>query len=779
MGRRSFRAYSCLVVVLSALPAAWSSVGGQELETRVEGRIRDGASGAPVAAAEVRILERGLSTLTEQDGSFLFPAVPPGTYTLRVDRIGFRVAQQALEVGSVPVTVQIVLTVAAFELAEIIVTPGRFGVMGDATVRQQQTLTREDLETVPQVGEDVFRVLRTLPGVAMDDISTRLHVRGGSDKELLTLLDGMELYEPYHLKDFDGVFGIIDVQSIGGIELMTGGFGAEYGDKLTGVFSMESRNPPVTGMRTTLGLSVSNASVLTRGSFAEGRGAWIFQARRGYLDLLLALTDNNDPDEEISPNYFDVFGKVQYQLGANHRLAIRALYAGDDLTFTGSEAHVESTWGSAYTWLTWDAVFNDISFTTMAFGGGLDRDRRGDIDDPGAILSPSFLFVDDRRTMRFGGVREDVRVDLGEHLLLKLGGEAKQIEADYDYFNTSRQIVELPTGNPGTVHDTVDVDLNPSGSEVTGYLAARVRPIDRLTAEVGLRYDRISHTNDSDLAPRILTALQLGDDTVLRASWGTYYQSHGVHELEVGDGEVQFFPADRATLLAVGVEHRFPGDLSVRLELYHRSIDDQRPRYVNADRAIIPFPEAAGDRIRIDPEEGRARGIEILTSFDRGGAWGWSASYVLSEAEDRIDGVWVPRTLDQRHAVGLTAAFRPSNSWQFSWTFQYHTGWPATASGFLTEALPGLTLVRARSVGELNTLRLPAYHRLDFRASRNFNVGSGMLQVYLDIFNLYNRTNLRGYSFFPEVTRGRVTVRQAPGEEMLPILPTIGLRWEF
>ena len=183
----------------------------------------------------------------------------------------------------------------------------------------------------------MFRVLRTLPGVAMDDISTRLHVRGGSDKELLTLLDGMELYEPYHLKDFDGVFGIIDVQSIGGIELMTGGFGAEYGDKLTGVFSMESRNPPVTGVRTTLGLSVSNASVLTRGSFAEGRGEWIFQARRGYLDLLLALTDNNDPDEEISPNYFDVFGKVQYQLGANHRLAVHVLYAGDNLTFVDPE----------------------------------------------------------------------------------------------------------------------------------------------------------------------------------------------------------------------------------------------------------------------------------------------------------------------------------------------------------------------------------------------------------------------------------------------------------
>ena len=247
-------------------------------------------------------------------------------------------------------------------------------------------------------------VLRTLPGVAMDDISTRLHVRGGFDMELLTLLDGMELYEPYHLKDFDGVFGIIDVQAIGGIELMTGGFGAEYGDKLTGVFSMKSRDPPVTGMRTTLSLSVSNASALTRGSFDEGRGQWLFQARRGYLDLLLALTDNNELDEEVSPRYFDVFGKTQYQLGANHRLAGHVLYAGDDLTFVDPEARVESTWSSAYGWLTWEAIFNRISLTTMAFGGRLNRAREGSIDNPGAILGPSFLSLDDRRTLRFGGV---------------------------------------------------------------------------------------------------------------------------------------------------------------------------------------------------------------------------------------------------------------------------------------------------------------------------------------------------------------------------------------
>ena len=329
------------------------------------------------------------------------------------------------------------------------------------------------------------------------------------------------------------------------------------------------------------------------------------------------------------------------------------------------------------------------------------------------------------------------------------------------------------------MHDTVDVNLEPSGSELSGYLAARVRPVDVLTAEVGVRYDRVSHTDDTDVSPRVLTALQLNEATSLRASWGTYYQSHGLHELEVGDGEEQFFSTERAEQIAFGLEHRFPSELRLRLELYRRSIDDQRPRFLNADREIDLFPEAEGDRIRIDPGEGRAQGIELLMGLDRGGPWSWSANYALSRAEDEINEVWVPRTLDQRHAFGFTTAYRPGGAWRFSLTFQYHSGWPATASQFEIEALPDSTLVLARTIGEINTLRLPAYHRLDLRLSRNFNLGSGILQAYLDVFNAYNRANLRGYWFQPRVNDGRVTVRQFPGEELLPILPTIGFRWEF
>ena len=79
--------------------------------------------------------------------------------------------------------------------------------------------------------------------------------------------------------------------------------------------------------------------------------------------------------------------------------------------------------------------------------------------------------------------------------------------------------------------------------------------------------------------------------------------------------------------------------------------------------------------------------------------------------------------------------------------------------------------------GPINAERLPAYHRMDIRVTRTFQVGSGTLSAFLDVFNLYNRENLRSYNYQVDLPSG--TVIQNVGETLLPILPSFGLTWEF
>jgi hypothetical protein len=763
------------------LPLAFllSLATAQQVEGQgsVTGVVRDEA-GVPVAGAQVQVLERRLRTLTEADGTFAFQAIPLGTYTLRVAQIGYQFGEFELAVADSS-TQELFITLSSIRLrlADIVVTPGRFGVMESSDGTSRQALTREEMETMPQLGEDVFRGMRRLPGVASDDISTRLNPRGGTDQELLVMIDGLELYEPYHLKDFDGALGLIDVNSIGGAELATGGFSVEHGDKLTGVLDMTSRLAPVSGTRTTVGLSFTNASLMNRGSFDAGNGQWLFAARRGYLDIVLGLTGG---DDDLSPQYYDIFGKVQHLVHRNHRVSVNVLHGDDDLSIDESDGILETGWKSSYGWLTWDASLTErFSARTIAWLGRVTRERFGDHD----IFSSGdsvHTTVDDDRVFSFAGVRQDLSIDVTNRVMFKLGGEIKRVASTYDYFRADRsRAVATGGGFTGRI-ETVMVDVDPVGHEASGYVATRVRPVDPLTAEVGVRFDRISHTDDSDLAPRVLMALQLTPHTTLRGSWGRYFQSHGIHELEVADGQVEYFSTDMAEQVAVGVEHEFPNDVTVRIEAYRRNIADQHPRYINAMWELRAFYEAEADRMLIDPTRGRARGLEVMIGHELGRRWAWSAHYALASAEDEIEGEWVPRRHDQRHTIGFDATYRPNNRWLLAGAWSFHTGWPTTETVFTTDTLLDGSVKFNRLYPDLHGIRIPSYHRLDFRITRNFQLGHGALQAYIDLFNVYGRTNIRSYNYWATLYEdGTMVVGRNNGQELLPFLPSIGFRYEF
>ncbi len=765
------------VVLTIALVAVPDNVSAQ---TRVTGVVRGNGRGNVVENAQIEIVDQRLRTLTNEDGRFVFEEVPIGSHTLRIARIGYALVEQQLTVeNSTAMDLTIHMEPVALRLSEIVVTPGHFGVM-ETDVVAERTITREEIETLPQLGEDVFRAIKRLPGVASHDISTKLNLRGATDQELLVTIDGLELYEPYHLKDFDGALGIVDVHSIGGIDLVTGGFGAEHGDKLTGVFDMTSRTPPITGTRTTLGLSITNASFMSQGGFGAGKGQWLVSARRGYLDIALALTGGND---DLSPQYWDVFAKFQYQPHSRHLFSANVLHASDNLTIDPADEDdfLQSGWKSSYGWASWDFDPSPyVNARTMAWGGRVTRHRGGLGVDPGRVSGPEWISVADDRVFRFAGVSHDLSVELSDYAMIKVGGEIKRLKSTYDYFHATRTIIATPDMQVGARSDTVAVVLAPFGHETSAYLATRLRPINALTAEVGVRYDRYSHTDEEDWSPRILAAFQLTPTTNIRASWGRYYQSHGIHELQVGDGQRSFAPSDRATQVAVGIERRLPADMHFRIEFYRRAIADQRPRYINTEQELWAFPEAEGGRIGIDPDRGNARGIEVLLSREMGTHWAWSVSYAAAIAEDELAGDWIPRALDQRHTFGLNTAYRPNDKWRLSASWYYHTGWPTTDTGFRIDSLADGSLFLAREFGPLNGIRMPAYHRLDLRVSRNFQVGSGILQAYVDVFNAYNRTNLSSYDHWAYVNdQGNLITGRNNGQEMMPILPSIGFRYEF
>ena len=244
------------------------------VDASVQGQIFDSGSRAPVSLAEVELIGTALRTTTDKGGRFALHQVPPGVYSLKANRVGYEPVVQeniSVEPGAavdLPLEMRRIVTL----IEEITVTPGSFSFMGQGT-GTRQTMSREDVQAVPQIGDDIFRAVNRLPGLASNDYSAHFGIRGGRHDETLILLDGLELYEPYHLKDFnEGAISIIDAETIDGVQLMTGGFPARYGNKRSGVFDITSRTPEPDRTHIDVGVSVMNTRVMGSGPFAERQG---------------------------------------------------------------------------------------------------------------------------------------------------------------------------------------------------------------------------------------------------------------------------------------------------------------------------------------------------------------------------------------------------------------------------------------------------------------------------------------------------------------------------
>ena len=768
-----------------------SAVGGQALGS-VVGLVVSDADGSPIPNALVELGEEGRGSLTNDQGRFVLLNVPPGEYRVKVSGLGWDAQERSNVVVAAGETasVEFRLIRRVIPLSALVISPGTFGILDQVPDYALQTLTRKEIQTVPQVGEDVFRSLRRLPGVASGDISARLYVRGGTDREVLMLLDGMELYEPYHLKDFEGALGIVDLNAIGGINLHSGGFPADYGNHMTGVFDMQTRTPPPEGTRTTLGLSITNASLLSQGRFGGGKGQWLLSARRGYMDLAFDLTGVN---KGINPRYYDALFKAQYQAGSRHLLSVHFLQAGDRLWLDtdqlgeGSQSgELGTAWQNSYGWLTWTAYISSrVKARTLASAGRVTRNRVGFWEEPGRASGPEAVNSDNLARFDFLGMKQDWTVDLSDRLAFRAGASVKRLLGDYDYDSWTRTLSVDPAGDYVGVYDSTRVRMDPTSTEVGAYVAFRVQPLQRLTTEFGLRYDRFSHTGDSDFSPRFNALVNLSDQTTLRAGWGVYHQAQGIHELEAPDGETAFTLSEQATQVALGVEHQFSGAFSARIEGYDRTVHRPRRFFLNLWRELLAFPELDGDRRRIDPTRGRARGMEVMAKRE-GERWDWSASYALSSTEQKIGGEWLPQFWDQTHAFTVTVGYRPTSSWSFTGAWEIHSGWPITPQEFVVDTITvfqgdgTLWPMRWRQeFGALNSARLPAYHRLDLRVNRSFQLKRGRLDVYLDLFNAYNQENLRSYGYQLRTIRDRLRYVRYGDETLLPILPSIGFRWEF
>jgi hypothetical protein len=754
--------------------------GAQEPGAAVVGRVVTTA-GQPVPAAEVTLSRDGVvvtRTVTDGAGHFRLAALPAGLYLLRAGALGYGPYEGPLrlEAGAtarVTATVEVVAVAVEGITVRAQRDRARFEEQAGATVVE---LTGQDLRRLPGLAEgDVLRAIEVMPGViSTSDFSAAFNVRGGAADQNLILLDGVPIYNPFHL---GGVFSVFSGDMVDRAELMAGGFPARYGGRVSSVLNVRSdAGDGSTGVDAAVSVLAARAAV-SGGITGDGAARLGLQrvearasARRSYLDVLLAPVFD-------FPYHLTDFQGVVRGWTRNGVLTVTA-YAGEDvLDLRQSDDFplpVRLDWGNEVAGVRWEGRVGRTHLETRAST---------------SAFATGVVFPDFEDTRAFSRIREwrtgaDVarlhgRAEVGAGFEAAWIGYDNRLESGGTEFRAGRD----------------------EGWLTAAYAQVAMQSSAWL-AEVGVRVDGWNAGSaplSLEPAPRLaVKRFVAGGDAAFKVALGRYTQAlHSLRDEEVPIGVDLWVtagaraPVQVSDQVQVGYE-RFGDGWYGALEAYYRRFD-----------GVITVNPAA------DPND-------PLDAFLAGRGWSYGADLLLRLDPDpsrRLDG-WVTlswlrarRTFpdpfqagsqdfqyapifDRRLDLDLVLRYPLPGGIEGGLRFNLGSGLPYTrpvgayplytyrvVDGRLeTRTLDERDEVqRAVLLGARNAERYPAYHRLDVGLRRTIQRRWGTATPFMDILNVYDRRDNVLFYFYDYAADPPVRT----GISMLPFLPTLGVEVSF
>ena len=766
------------VPVLAAL-AALAALAGAPDVVRAQGAAPAGVvrgevvaddGGEPVARASVTVVPRGAAprgTSTDDRGRFRVLAVPAGPATVRVRILGYRALNQEIEVpagDTVSVTLRLVVAPLALGVVRVEAQRRERERFEDAPHVGTISVDMEALRRAPAVGEaDVLRSVQLLPGVvARSDYSAGYNVRGGESDQNLILLDGIPLYNPFHV---GGLFGTFPEPVVGTVDLYAGAFPASYGGRLSSVLDVASRAEARAGVHGDVSLSLLAATLNFGGALPNARTSWNITGRRSYADYLAPAI----ADRTLPYYFYDTHAHVAHTLPGGASLAVTGYYGSDSLegTYSIRQDTVDVTavskqgWGNTAVGLTLQLPFGERTALTQRAAVTRFATRL----DEGAGARTFFNAVVERR--------------LSGSLARQF--ERHRVTAGYEY---SRFHVQFREDEPQLTATRQSQNERPTSVALFADDVMRLLG-GRLVAQPGVRYEQVTSADWSGVSPRLSLKYFLTPDVAVTAAASGH--SQWIQSLRLEDVPVRPFdfwvtadrqiPVARARHYVTGAEAWLSPVRYVRVEGFVK------------DYGRLSDPNASDDEsLRGDeflPMTGRSYGADVyLRQLESARFSGWLA-YTYTVASRTVEGLDFAASQDRRHNLNAIATYRTRSRVELGARFGYGTGTPYTGivAGLVRrchdprtgEVVPCDVREEPEPVGgRRNALRFPAYQRLDLSVSRTFEVRRATWTPSLHLVNAYNYPNVAAYTpNYRRIPPTQEVLRQ------LPILPTVGLQVQW
>ena len=778
----SLSAASLLVVLLLAcLPADIRAQQPTQRDGVVRGTVLAERTGDPIARATVTLVLSRAIARTDDSGRFVM-TVPAGSHSLRVTAVGYEPALRPVTVTAGDTTSIVIVVTPIPQTLEVVTTTAR-PVERETFEQLPQvgnfTVKASTLRAAPTLGEpDVLRAVTLMPGmVVRSDFTAGYNVRGGESDQNLILLDGIPVYNPFHL---GGLFGTFIDETIQDVNLQTGGFASPYGGRLSSLLDVTTASEARRGIHGAATLSLLSTSATLGGLLPDNRTSWSIGARRTYADRIAGLVRSDG----LPYHFWDAQFKMRHVLPDGGYVALTA-YGGRDVLDgnlsqfdddEGDAGNFAFDWGNQLAGLTWIKPFAPGTVLPLGSGKGVllgDSSRLEtrlsatgfstslDLGDGGFVLDNDITDYRALMALTWWTDRHERR----------FGADVSYIDVRYD-----GQYADVGT-------KAIDLGMRPLVGAVHWDDIWRVSP--RLQLRWGGRAETVTGRPWTGISPRATAKWFATRDMAFTLGGGRYTQwTHAVKNedvpVRVFDSWVaadKYIPVSTADHAVLGAERWLDDARFVRVETWakqYRRVPEQNP----ADDSL-----ARGDEFLY--ADGLSYGVDVLLRRLEGGPLSGWISYGYSVSSRERDGFRYAPAQDRRHTVNALVAWRLPNRWQLASRVGFGSGVPFTDiqgqivrriyNGGSNDWDSGDNDADIEPVGgPRNGARYPSVFRLDLTASRSYQRWGASLVPFVSVINATNYHNVFFYDFDYS---GNPPTRKALSQ--FPILPSLGLtvRW--
>lgn len=732
--------------------------------SHVSGFVYDKETREPLPGATVLLEGTKIGTLTNKLGFFVLNNIPQGKYKLIISFIGY---ERYIEQINIEKKYSIRRN---FYLTSKAVATEAIAIEAEREIERREITVSKINVPVPQISKiriggesDLFRSLQYLPGIlTSSQISSGLFIRGGSPDQNLVLLDNMTVYNPTHIFGFISAF---NTDAIKDVELIKGGFPAEFGGRISSVLNVTQKEGNRSKIKGGAGIGLISSKALLEGPFLNG--SWFIGARRTYVDLIKPLIPVN-PSTPIPDFWFyDVNAKITQDLGPNNKVSLSGFQSQDLLRYDGFGVDFDISIRNQATSVRFINILSEYIFTSTSLNYNYYLNQfTGTVGD--AVFTVRNLIKDLNLKNNFDWY-------LSHAFTLKFGYELSKFNFLYkqNLSGTETDTADKKGVTPAGILDITEQDYNHSL-----FAQANYNITDLVSVQFGLRANYWKLKGLISFDPRVAFRYRFNEMISAKFALGFYHQNIRLTNLPDFSFFDTWLPTD-STVPAISSMHYILSletepikGIDLNFDLYYKTLN-------NITELNFNVLDIKNVRDVFYIGNGRAYGAEIFAQKKIGKFVGW-VGYALGFISARFDSLNFGQEFrpkyDRRHDFKIVLQYLLNQQWEFSAIFLFQSGQSYTgATSILLSRLPGQNVGKGKILpSQRYGLRLPPSHQLNLSVIYSFKTFGLDSKLILDIYNIYNHRDIwfRYYNT-------REPLPKVEDVKLLPIIPTIYYEIKF